>query len=76
MAKSQYKFNPDNVNFDKLDDSFRTRFWRVVIYICGALVMALLINFMYVLLFDSPKERQVRRENEELNRQYDILRDR
>lgn len=76
MPKSQYKFNPDDVNFDKLDDNFRTRFWRIVIYICGALVMALLINFMYILLFDSPRERQVRRENEELNRQYHILQDR
>lgn len=76
MAKSQYKFNPDDINFDKMDDSFRTRFWRVVIYIFGALVLALLINFVYILLFDSPKERIVRRENEELIRQYQNLVDR
>ena len=50
MPKSQYKFNPDDVNFDKLDDSFRTRFWRVVIYICGALVMALLTLLLEALL--------------------------
>lgn len=73
MPKSQYKFNPDDINYDKMDDSFRTRFWRVVIYIFGALVLALLINFVYILLFDSPKERIVRRENEELKRQYQNL---
>lgn len=76
MAKSQFKYNPDDINFDKMDDSFRTRFWRVVIYTFGALVLALLINFVYILLFDSPKERQVRRENEELSRQYKILEER
>lgn len=76
MAKSQYKYNPDDVNFDKLDNSFRTRFWRVMIYIFGALMMALLINFIYILMFDSPRERQVRRENEELQRQYQILQER
>ncbi len=76
MAKSQYKFNPDNVNFDKVDNSFRTRFWRIVIYIFAALVFALILNTVYILLFDSPKERQVRRENEELENQYKILQDR
>ena len=76
MAKSTYKYNPDDVNFDKLDNSFRTRFWRIMIYIFGALFMALLINIMYILMFDSPKERQVRRENEELKRQYQILQER
>ncbi len=76
MVKSQYKFNPDDVNFDKLDNSFRTRFWRVVIYVFGALFMALLINFIYILMFDSPRERQVRRENEELKRQYELLQER
>jgi murein DD-endopeptidase MepM/ murein hydrolase activator NlpD len=76
MPKSQYKFNPDDINFDKMDDSFRTRFWRVLIYVFGALVLALLINFIYILFFDSPRERQVRRENEELRRQYTILQDR
>ncbi len=76
MAKSQYKFNPDDITFDKVDDSLRNRFWRVVIYVFAALVLALLINSVYILFFDSSKERQVRWENEELQRQYQILQDR
>ena len=76
MGKSQYRFNPDEMNYDRLDDGFRSRLWRGVIVVAGVLVMAILLTFLYMILFDSPRERQVRRENEELKRQHAILKER
>jgi len=73
---AQYKFNPDDMNFDKLDNRFRVRFWRVISYIFAALFMAVFLNILYIVFLDSPKERMVRSENRELKRQYEILQER
>jgi murein DD-endopeptidase MepM/ murein hydrolase activator NlpD len=75
-VKSQYKFNPEDMNFDQLDNGFRVRFWRVIAYIFAGLFTAVILNIVFIALFDSPRERMVRNENEELIRQYQILQDR
>ncbi len=76
MAHSQYKFNPEDLNFNKLDDSLKARVWRIVIYVAAVLVIAILLNVIYSLFFDTPRERQIRRENEILLEQYELLSER
>ncbi|MCK5136158.1 MAG: M23 family metallopeptidase [Bacteroidales bacterium] len=76
MARSQFKFNPEDLNYNKLDDSLGARIWRVVIYVAAILVMAILLNVFYSLFFDTPRERQIRRENELLVEQYEALNER
>ncbi len=76
MANSHYKFNPEDLNFDKLDNRFRVRFWRVISYIFAALFTALILNVLFIVFFDSPRERMVRSENKELKKQYQVLQDR
>jgi murein DD-endopeptidase MepM/ murein hydrolase activator NlpD len=73
---SQYKFNPEDLNFDKLDNRFRVRFRRFITYIFAALFTAFILNILFIILFDSPGERMVRTENEELRKQYQVLQDR
>ena len=76
MAKSQFKFNPEELSYRKLDKSLGSRIWRVVIYVFAILVMAVLLNVVYSLFFDTPRERQIRRENEILEEQYLALSER
>ena len=76
MTRSQFKFNPEDLNFDRLDNSLKARIWKVVIYVAAILVMAVLLNVIYSLFFDSPRERQIRRENEMLMEQYELLSER
>ena len=76
MARSQFKFNPEDLNYNKLDDSLGARVWRIVIYVAAILVMAILLNVVYSLFFDTPRERQIRRENEMLQEQYNALSER
>jgi len=73
MEQSQFKFNPKDLNYNKLDDSLRARIWRIVIYVAAVVVIAVLLNVVYSLFFDTPRERQIRRENEELLEQYETL---
>ncbi len=76
MAGSQFKFNPEDLKYSKLDNSLNARVWRVVIYVAAILVMAILLNVVYSLFFDTPRERQIRRENEILQEQYQALSER
>jgi murein DD-endopeptidase MepM/ murein hydrolase activator NlpD len=73
MAKSQYKFNPEDLNYDRLDDSLNARIWRIVIYVAAVLVLAVLLNVIYSLFFDTPRERQIRNENRMLLQEYEQL---
>ncbi|MFC2089947.1 M23 family metallopeptidase [Bacteroidota bacterium] len=70
---AQYRYNPDNLKYSKLDTGFRLTFWRVIAYIFATFFIAFVLNIFFILLFDSPKERMLRKENEELLHQYSVL---
>lgn len=74
--KSEYKYNPDNIKFDQLENSFRVKFWRVIAFIFAGIFIAFILNVLYVTFFNTPKERMVRTENNELIQQYNILQNR
>jgi len=76
MPRSQFKFNPEDLNFNRLDDSLGARIWRIVIYVAAIVVVAVLLNVIYSLFLDTPRERQIRRENELLLEQYESLSER
>ena len=76
MPKSHYKFDPEDLNYNQMDNSLGARVWRIVIYVAAILVMAVLLNVIYSLFFDTPRERQIRRENEMLQEQYEALSER
>ncbi|HER08906.1 MAG TPA: M23 family metallopeptidase [Bacteroides sp.] len=76
MPRSHFKFNPDNLKYDAMDNSPGARIWRVVVYVAAVLVIAILLNVVYSLFFDTPRERQIRRENELLLEQYQALSER
>ena len=76
MEQSQFKFNPEDLNYRKLDDSLGARTWRIVIYVAAVVVIAVLLNVVYSLFFDTPRERQIRRENELLLEEYEALSER
>ncbi len=76
MEQSQFKFDPEDLNYNKLDNSLGARIWRIVIYVAAVVVIAVLLNVVYSLFFDTPRERQIRRENEMLLEQYEVLSER
>ena len=76
MEQSQFKFNPEDLNYNKLDNSLGARIWRIVIYVVAVIVIAVLLNVVYSLFFDTPRERHIRRENEVLLEQYERLSER
>ncbi|NBC82146.1 MAG: peptidoglycan DD-metalloendopeptidase family protein [Bacteroidetes bacterium] len=73
MPKVKYKFNPESLSYNKIELSPKQRLFRSLTYIIASVFVAMLLNFAYGLFFDTPKEKGLKREINELLAQYDIL---
>ena len=73
MAKAKYYFNTNSLRYEKVIVSWRKRLLRVFGWLATALVfgsMVLLLAYSYL---DSPKEKQLKRELNEMSLQYELL---
>jgi murein DD-endopeptidase MepM/ murein hydrolase activator NlpD len=75
MAKVQYRFNPDNLRYDRIRKSFGKRLLIVFSYMVVLFAAAIILNLLYSGLFNTPKERKLMRENNQLLFQYELLND-
>ena len=73
MAKPRYKFNPESLSFDKVRLGAREIFLRSLAYIIGSVLIAIVFNFIFGLFFDTPKEKALTREIEQLTLQYNLI---
>lgn len=69
MAKSKFKYNPETVSYDKVDRSFWQNFQRLIPH----LLVSLLFGAALFYFIDSPKEKELRREKQEILANYQIL---
>lgn len=73
MPKSQYRFDPESVSFEKESSPFRKR----VLLSLGFVVTALLTGFAAFWVFsrfvNSPKENQLMHENQALRANYELM---
>ena len=73
MPKSRYRFNPESLSFDKVKLGFRDVLLRGLAYLIGSLLVAFVYYVIYASFFDSPKEKALLREIDQLTLQYDII---
>jgi murein DD-endopeptidase MepM/ murein hydrolase activator NlpD len=73
MANAKYKYNPDSLSFDKIRLGVKAILLRSLAYIIGSVIIAVVLNFIFGLFFDSPKEKALKREIEQLTLQYDMI---
>jgi murein DD-endopeptidase MepM/ murein hydrolase activator NlpD len=73
MPRSQFKYDPENLKYLKLNQNLRSKFFRAFSWIAGSLVLAILLNLVYAFFFDTPRESQIRQENKALSQDYDFL---
>ena len=62
MKPVKYKFNPDSLSFDKIRLGAKAIFLRLLAYLIASVLIAVVLNFMYGLFFDTPKEKALKRE--------------
>jgi murein DD-endopeptidase MepM/ murein hydrolase activator NlpD len=73
MPRTKYKFNNDTLSFDKIRLGLKQLILRLFAYFIGSLFLAGLYGFIFAFIFDSPKERALKREIEQMNLQYELM---
>ncbi len=72
-GKPKYKFNPDSLSFDKIRLGAKALFLRLLAYIIGSVIIAVMYSFIFALFIDSPKEKALKREIAQLTLQYELI---
>lgn len=73
MPLTKYKFNPDSLSFDKIKLGIRALVLRLLAYFVGSILIAIIYWGVFASFFDSPKEKALKREVEQLTIQYDLV---
>ncbi|MFO7573925.1 MAG: M23 family metallopeptidase [Bacteroidales bacterium] len=73
MARTRYKFNPESLSFDRITLGVGAIMLRSLAYIVGSAMIAVVYWVVFAAFFDSPKEKALKRELNQLGIQYDLL---
>ncbi len=73
MPKTKYKFNHETLSFDRIRLGIRQTFLRLFGYFIASLFLAGIYGFIFAFVFDSPQEKALKREIEQLTLQYDLM---
>ena len=73
MPSTKYKFNPESLSFDKIRLGIRALLLRFLAYFTGSVIIALVYWAIFASFFDSPKEKALKREVEQMTIQYDLI---
>ncbi len=73
MPPIKYKFNPDSLSFDKIRLGIRTLLFRSLAYFVGSVFVALIYWVIFAAFFDSPKEKALKREVQQMTIQYELI---
>ena len=66
MAKTGYRFNPETLSYDRIHVSVKKKLWSLVVKFFSSLSLALVIFLIVSAIVDSPKEKALKREKEEI----------
>ncbi|KAB2869649.1 MAG: M23 family metallopeptidase [Bacteroidales bacterium] len=73
MVKHKYKFHPEQLIFVKVRASVREKFFWIMKYVAAAIVVSIISYLVFPFFIDTPEVRKLRRENQELLFNFDII---
>lgn len=73
MSRTKYKFNPDSLSFDKVRLGLRALLLRFMAFFTGSIIIAIIYWVVFATFFDSPREKALEREIQQLSIQYDLI---
>ncbi len=73
MAKTKYHFNPETLNYEKITLTFWGRVKQYTIHFLTSFMLAIGLFVAFALLFESPFQRNLRKENSRIIAQYKLL---
>ncbi|NCI47589.1 M23 family metallopeptidase [Sediminibacterium soli] len=76
MKKVKYYYNTHTLRYEKLDVPLRVKLLRVIGFVASSIVTGTLIFIIAFQYIDSPKEKFLRQQNEDLRNNYSIFTER
>jgi murein DD-endopeptidase MepM/ murein hydrolase activator NlpD len=73
MPRIKYKFNPESLSFDRVRLGIKKLIFRGLAYLMGSVIIALGYWILFAAFFDSPREKALEREIEQLTLQYELI---
>ncbi len=73
LFKPKYKYNPSTLQYEKINFSFKRSLIRLIPYAISSLIFGVLVMFLYIVVFESPEERMLRKENAFLKKNYEKI---
>lgn len=73
MAEKKYRYNTKTLSYEKIERTAKDHLLNVVTYAFTGVVFASIFLTLTYFFIDSPKEKQLKRENTQLILQYEIL---
>lgn len=71
MRKEKYVYNTQTLRYEKVVETWRTKLFRIIGFVCAALFTAFIFTLISHEYFPSPKEEQLKREIEFFKGNYD-----
>ena len=75
MGELKYRFNPETLAYEKVERTLFQKLLRISAYIFVVLVVASGIASLFIYQYDTPGEKELKKENQALLTQYTLLND-
>lgn len=76
MSKSKFRYNPKTLSYEKVERSAGERVLRGIVIAAPIAVITLVLSFVIAYRIESPKEKELRKENVELKQELEKLKKR
>ena len=73
MARKKYKFNPNTLNYERVGISVKERIIKIATYLSSSLAFALIIVVIFLNTYEPPRAKALKRENQRLLTQYELM---
>jgi len=76
MSSEKYKYDPEKLSYKQVNKGLKYHIVRIVGWIGAVIILGVIVAALYSLVFDTPRERQLRQENRSLSQDLNKLNER
>lgn len=73
MSRIKYRFNPESLNYYKVEASTRQKLMKALTFLLATVFISIIYYFVFSSFIDLPKEKGLKRQVSELKANYDLF---
>lgn len=75
MSKTHYKYNPETLSYTEVKHGMKYYSSRLLFHVAFGTAFGCVLFLFFIYFFDSPEEKSLKRENQQLLSQYELMND-